>query len=68
MPVVHYHYIHDMTQEQRKKLVAGITKAIHNATGLPQEYVQIWMHQASHDNHALGGLLLDDFIAQNNKK
>ena len=67
MPVIHYHYIHDMTIDQKKKLVDGITKAVNEVTGIPSEHVQIWMNQTSHDNHAIGGLLLDDFIAKSGK-
>lgn len=60
MPVVHFHYISALTKEQKKDLTSAITKAVNETIGIPSEYVQIWLHQTSAQDHSIGGVLLED--------
>lgn len=60
MPVVHIHYIHDLTKEQKKDLTASVTKAVHQSIGVPEQYVQIWLHQTSAQDHSISGILLEE--------
>lgn len=52
MPVIHVHYIFDLT--------ADITNAAAENMNLPCEYVQVWLHQTSAEDHSVGGIILEE--------
>lgn len=68
MPIIHLHYIHDLTNEQKIGLTADITAAAVKNMNLPKEHVQVWLHQTSKENHSWGGTLISEMDKNNGEK
>jgi len=60
MPIVQVHMIEGRTLEQKRKLVAEITKAVVNSVDVPAEAVKVILHDMAKDNYANAGVLVID--------
>jgi 4-oxalocrotonate tautomerase len=49
--------------EQKRRLVAAVTKAFVDAYGAAPEAVQVFIHEVDHENWAKGGTLAADRAA-----
>jgi 4-oxalocrotonate tautomerase len=58
MPVVHVHMLGGRTPEQKRRLVAAITRALVEEAGAKPEAVTIVLHDTDPSNWAEGGSLL----------
>jgi 4-oxalocrotonate tautomerase len=60
MPEVYVHLVEGRTIEQKRALVADITKAVVQHTGVPAEAVMVEIIDVHRHNKAKGGVLFSD--------
>lgn len=60
MPVVHVHMLAGRTQEQKRRLVAAITRALVEEAAAKPDAVTVVLHDAAPNDWAEGGRLLGD--------
>jgi 4-oxalocrotonate tautomerase len=60
MPIVEIHLIKGRTLEQKRLLVASVTKAITESLAAPPETVRIILSEMEKDDYAIAGTLMSD--------
>ncbi len=60
MPTVHIYMFEGRTQEQKRKLVQGVTKAISAAAEIPDSSTTIIIHDTKKSDYATGGVMASD--------
>lgn len=60
MPIVQIHLIEGRTLEQKRKLVAEVTRAVVESVDAPPEAVKVILSEMSRDNYANAGVLVID--------
>lgn len=64
MPLVEIHLLEGRTAEQKKKLLASVTEAVHESIGASLQSIRVWIHEFPDDNYMAAG----QFAADRKKK
>jgi 4-oxalocrotonate tautomerase len=57
MPLIEIHLLEGRTPEQKKKLLASVTHAVHEAIGSPVASIRVWINELSRDDYMAAGVL-----------
>ncbi len=60
MPLIEVHLIEGRTDEQKKALLAAITKAVNESIGAPLETIRVWIEEFSAKEYMSAGVLYAD--------
>ena len=60
MPYVNIRVAGELSRDQKKKIVAGVTEVISKEAGKPESSIIIFIDEEKRENIAKGGKLLDD--------
>ncbi|MDO8361889.1 MAG: 2-hydroxymuconate tautomerase [Actinomycetota bacterium] len=60
MPLVHVHMAKGRTDEQKRALLQGITRVMHETVGAPVESVRVWISEFEATEFIAGGEILAD--------
>ena len=60
MPIVHVHMFEGRSQDQKRKLVAGMTDAMVEALGVSPADCRIILHDMSKSDYSIGGVMVAD--------
>jgi 4-oxalocrotonate tautomerase len=64
MPYVHVTLATGRTPEQKRALMAGVAKAVHEAIDAPLENVRVWITDVDPAQLSIGGVALDEIQAK----
>jgi 4-oxalocrotonate tautomerase len=68
MPVVQIHILDHHSKDEKRKLVASMTKAIVASLKVPKEWVNIIISEMKPEHNAVGGILIKDMPKAKKKK
>jgi 4-oxalocrotonate tautomerase len=57
MPLIEVHMLKGRTDEQKEKLLAAVTRAVHKSIGAPLPTIRIWIQEFSPQEFMIGGEL-----------
>jgi 4-oxalocrotonate tautomerase len=57
MPLIEVHMLEGRTDEQKEKLLAAVTKAVHESIGAPLQSIRVWIQEISSREFMSGGEL-----------
>lgn len=57
MPLIEIHLLQGRTDEQKKALLAAVTRAVHESIGAPLESIRVWTQEFSPGEFMAGGVL-----------
>ena len=57
MPLIEIHLLEGRTDEQKEKLLAAVTQAVHESIGAPLPTIRIWLQEFSPKEYMVGGEL-----------
>jgi 4-oxalocrotonate tautomerase len=57
MPLIEVHMLEGRTDEQKEKLLAAVTKAVHESIGAPLPSIRVWIQEISPREYMAGGEL-----------
>lgn len=60
MPLIQVSMARGRTAGQKRALLEGITRAVHEAIGAPVPSIRVWIHEFGPDEFMAGGELLAD--------
>ena len=60
MPILTIKLMEGRTQEQKRKLVDSVTRAVSDSVGVPIDRVRIHLLEMEKENYAIGGRLIAD--------
>jgi 4-oxalocrotonate tautomerase family enzyme len=63
MPLIQCDIREGRTEEQKRALASGITRAVHEAIGSPVEYIYVLIRETPGFHHVQGGEHLPDYLA-----
>jgi 4-oxalocrotonate tautomerase len=58
MPFINVKWAGELSEQERKEIIGGITDSIHNATGKPKEAILVCIEQSPRDFWGKAGQLL----------
>ena len=47
MPLIEVHMLEGRTDEQKEKLLAAVTRAVHESIGAPLQTIRVWIQEFS---------------------
>ncbi len=60
MPLIEVRLLKGRNNEQKKKLLEGITRAVQEAIGAPLSTIRVWIVEFSAENYMVGGELFTE--------
>jgi len=60
MPLIEVHLLEGRTGEQKKALLAAITKAVHESIGAPVDTIRIWLEEFTPQDYMAAGVWYAD--------
>jgi len=60
MPLIEVHLLEGRTEEQKKALLAAISKAVHESIGAPIETIRIWIEEFTPKDYMAAGVWYGD--------
>jgi 4-oxalocrotonate tautomerase len=60
MPLIEIHLLEGRTPEQKKKLLASVTEAVHESLGSPLASIRVWINEFSGEEYMAAGVLAAD--------
>jgi 4-oxalocrotonate tautomerase len=60
MPLIEIHMLEGRTDEQKKALLAAVTRAVNESTGAPLETIRVWVQEFSPREYMAAGVLAAD--------
>jgi 4-oxalocrotonate tautomerase len=60
MPLIEVHLLEGRTDEQKKALLAGITKAVQDSIGAPLESIRVWIEEFTPKDYMAAGVWYGD--------
>lgn len=57
MPLVEIHLLKGRTEKQKEKLLAAVTRAVHESIGAPLPTIRVWIQEFSPTEFMIGGKL-----------
>ena len=60
MPLIEIHLLEGRTPEQKKKLLASVTEAVHESIGSPVASIRVWINEFSSEDYMAAGELAAD--------
>ncbi|MGA2363331.1 MAG: 2-hydroxymuconate tautomerase [Candidatus Aminicenantales bacterium] len=57
MPLIEIHLLEGRTDEQKKALLAAVTRAVHESINAPLETIRVWVQEFSSKEYMAAGLL-----------
>jgi 4-oxalocrotonate tautomerase len=60
MPLIEIHLLEGRTPEQKKKLLASVTEAVHESIGSPVASIRVWINELTRDDYMAAGVLAAD--------
>ena len=60
MPLVEIHLLEGRTAEQKKKLLASVTEAVHESLGASLASIRVWIQEFSDEEYMAAGELAAD--------
>jgi len=57
MPLIEVHLLEGRTDEQKEKLMAAITAAVHESIAAPLPSIRVWIQELSRKEYMSGGEL-----------
>ena len=60
MPLIEIHLIEGRTDEQKKALLASVTRAVQESIGAPLETIRVWVQEFSPKEYMIAGVLAAD--------
>jgi 4-oxalocrotonate tautomerase len=57
MPLIEIHLLEGRTDEQKEKLLAAITQAVHDSIGAPLPSIRVWIQEFSPKEYMIAGEL-----------
>ena len=57
MPLIEVHMLEGRTDEQKKALLAAVTRAVNESIGAPLESIRVWVHEFSPKEYMAAGVL-----------
>lgn len=62
MPLIEIHLLEGRDADQKKKLLAAVTQAVHESIGAPLPSIRVWINQLTRDDYMVSGELAADRI------
>jgi 4-oxalocrotonate tautomerase len=63
MPLIEIHLLEGRTPEQKRKLLASVTEAVHESIGSPVKSIRVWINEFSREDYMAAG----EFAADHKK-
>jgi 4-oxalocrotonate tautomerase len=60
MPLIEIHLLEGRSPEQKKKLLASVTEAVHESLGSPLASIRVWINELTRDDYMASGQLASD--------
>jgi 4-oxalocrotonate tautomerase len=60
MPLIEIHMLEGRTDDQKKALLASVTKAVQESIGAPLESIRVWVQEFSPREYMAAGVLAAD--------
>jgi 4-oxalocrotonate tautomerase len=60
MPLIAIHLLEGRTDEQKKALLAAVTRAVNESIGAPLETIRVWVQEFSPKEYMAAGVLAAD--------
>ena len=60
MPLIEIHLLEGRTDEQKKKLLAAVTSAVHESIDAPLPTIRVWIQEMSAKEYMTGGELASE--------
>ncbi len=60
MPLIEIHLLEGRTDEQKKALLAAVTRAVHESINAPLEAIRVWVQEFSPKEYMAAGVLAAD--------
>jgi 4-oxalocrotonate tautomerase len=60
MPLIEIHLLEGRTDDQKKALLASVTKAVQESIGAPLETIRVWVQEFSAKEYMAAGVLAAD--------
>jgi 4-oxalocrotonate tautomerase len=60
MPLIEIHLLEGRTNEQKKALLAAVTRAVHESINAPLETIRVWVQEFSSKEYMAAGVLAAD--------
>ena len=60
MPLIEIHLLEGRTPEQKRKLLASVTEAVHDSIGSPVQSIRVWINEFSREDYMAAGELAAD--------
>jgi 4-oxalocrotonate tautomerase len=60
MPLIEIHLLEGRTDEQKKALLASVTRAVQESIGAPLETIRVWVQEFSPKDYMAAGILAAD--------
>jgi 4-oxalocrotonate tautomerase len=57
MPLIEIHLLEGRTDEQKKALLAAVTRAVHESINAPLETIRVWVQEFSSKEYMAAGVL-----------
>jgi 4-oxalocrotonate tautomerase len=57
MPLIEIHLLQGRTDEQKKALLAAVTRAVHESINAPLETIRVWVQEFSSKEYMAAGVL-----------
>jgi len=57
MPLIEIHLLKGRTDEQKKELLASVTRAVHESIGAPLPSIRVWIQEFSDREYMVAGEL-----------
>jgi 4-oxalocrotonate tautomerase len=57
MPLIEIHLLEGRTDEQKEKLLAAVTQAVHESIGAPLSSIRVWLQEISPKEYMVAGEL-----------
>ena len=60
MPLVEIHLLEGRTDEQKRALLAAVTRAVRDSVGASEESIRVWIHELRRTEYMAAGVLAAD--------
>jgi len=60
MPLIEIHLLEGRTDDQKKALLAAVTRAVNESIGAPLESIRVWVQEFSPKEYMAAGVLAAD--------